>query len=681
MRKPETNWDETTKELVQGDRVAVAKASHASFVISALMCVALVTSPSSVIAQDASGAEVAADSILPNDSDFDQLWALHNEGQVDGRPFADIDAPEAWKTQTGDPTLVVVVIDTGVDYTHQDLAANMWRNPGEIEGNGIDDDGNGYVDDIHGINCHAAVPRINNDPMPQQWQGSWKHGTRVAGTIGAVGDNGVGIAGINWDVQIMALRFTGGGGTALANCIQYAIDMRDRGVNVRVINISMIFSANDALRDSIQDAGDAGILTVAGAGNTGRDLDHPPGWLTNVYPASYPHDTIISVAAVDRFDQLKQDSNYGVAVVDLAAPGEAILSTIPNNRYGRLGGTSMATAHVSGAAALVFAQYPDASPLEVKAMILDAVDPLRSLDGFVLTGGRLNIGNIFSAPEEPVEALEGTRWSGTTQGTLAVELDSGTVVVDAGTDPINLVFDNRQFTCTTPDGEFTGRYAELQQVTKLRLARRVLSAAPGLIQHIEELILEATGWEASDLVVRVRRSARGDARIDDQTGELLAELNYSFVASSRSLRQMAKAHFSVVVAATIDVPSSPVEDLTSCSDPVVDVWEFGVTSGQTVFALVDTIDEATAADLFFELDCAGLELQADDEASCSFFPKRKKDGRVCPATTFVASADATCRIFVASHADSCRDANVAHYSITLELDGAAAPIDLTADDM
>ncbi len=257
---------------------------------------------------------------VPNDPRFGDLWGLNNTGQTGGTPDADIDAPEAWNTTTGSSSVVIAVIDTGVDYTHEDLAANMWVNPGENCTNGIDDDGNGYVDDCYGIDT------ANNDSDPMDDNG---HGTHVAGTIAAVGNNGVGVTGVNWSAKIMALKFLaadGSGSTAGAiECIEYAVNMKIKGVNVVAINASWGGPNFDPLlRDAIAAAGDAGILFVAAAGNEGNDNDSTPS-----YPASYDLPNIISVAATDHNDQLATFSNYGATSVDLAAPGVDILSTVP----------------------------------------------------------------------------------------------------------------------------------------------------------------------------------------------------------------------------------------------------------------------------------------------------------------------------------------------------------------
>ena len=259
---------------------------------------------------------------------------------------------------TGSSSVVVAVIDTGVDYNHVDLAANIWTNPGEIAGNGIDDDGNGFVDDVHGYDF------ANNDGNPMDDNG---HGTHVAGTIAAVGNNSLGVTGVAWSTSIMPLKFLSANGSGYLSdaveAINYATMMRTRyGVNVRVDNNSWGGGGfSSAMQSAIQAANDAGILFVAAAGNSGTNNDASPQ-----YPANYDSPNVISVAATDQNGQLASFSNYGATTVDLAAPGVSIYSTTPNNTYSTYSGTSMATPHVSAVAALAWALNPDATVAEVR---------------------------------------------------------------------------------------------------------------------------------------------------------------------------------------------------------------------------------------------------------------------------------------------------------------------------
>ncbi len=327
---------------------------------------------------------------VPNDTDFSQLWGMHNTGQTGGTADADIDAAEAWDLATGSPDIIVAVVDTGVDYTHQDLSPNMWRNPGEIAGNGVDDDGNGYTDDIYGIDTVNG----DADPMDDHY-----HGTHCAGTIGAKGNDGYGVAGVNWDVKIMALKFLNSSGSgSISNaviCYDYIIDMKQAGENIVVISNSWGGGGYmQEMLDAINTAGQEGMLSVCAAGNDSTDTDQ-----TVYYPQGYNSNYIISVAATDHNDSLASFSNWGLTSVDLAAPGVSTWSTSPGNSFRSLSGTSMAAPHVSGAVGLLAQLFPGDTPLERKDRIVNYVDLVPAMDGICVTGGRLNLFNaVQSAP-------------------------------------------------------------------------------------------------------------------------------------------------------------------------------------------------------------------------------------------------------------------------------------------
>jgi subtilisin family serine protease len=312
----------------------------------------------------------------PNDPYFigGQLWGLPK-----------ISAPLAWSSfGTGSTDVVVADIDTGVNYNHPDLAANMWRNPGEIAGNGVDDDSNGYVDDVYGIDP------ANNDSNPLDIDG---HGTHTSGTIGAVSDNGVGVAAVAPRVKILACRFIGASGTGsdadAIECFNYVVALKQRGVNVRVTSNSWGGLRDQffpqALKNAIDAAGAAGIVNVFAAGNDGVNIDSTP-----FDPASFTSSSIVSVAASDSADAKASFSNYGAVSVDLAAPGVDILSTYKSG-YAYASGTSMATPHVAGAAAMLLAYRPALTVGEVKNALLNSADLLGSWTGLVATGGRLNL--------------------------------------------------------------------------------------------------------------------------------------------------------------------------------------------------------------------------------------------------------------------------------------------------
>ncbi len=396
-------------------------------------------------------------SAIPNDTSFSpQQWALQNSGFAGGTVSDDIKAPEAWDITTGDRSVVVAVLDTGIDYTHPDLAGNIWTNPGEtgVDGLGhdkrtnvVDDDADGKVDDWRGWNFvfvdkngNGVCDQFPEDPVNNENcndpYDDWGHGTHVAGIIGAVGNNNLGIAGLMWKVQLMALKVCD---VSLGGCpldaieqgIEYAVSK-----NVQVINASLggnVFS--QSLEDEIKAANDAHILFVAAAGNDGSNNDIAPA-----YPASYNLPNIISVAATDQNDRLASFSNFGPASVHVAAPGTYILSTVPaagvsssfislctsseSSEYDYCSGTSMAAPHVSGLAGLLFAFYDGVHNtkfdyMQVRSAILNYVDTdanspnLATLRNKIQTSGRINAYRSVSSLLSPTN-LVATQSSGTT---------------------------------------------------------------------------------------------------------------------------------------------------------------------------------------------------------------------------------------------------------------------------
>ena len=319
----------------------------------------------------------------PNDARFSEQWSLLNTGQTGGKAGSDINMVSAYGLSTGSSGVVVAIIDTGVDYTHPDLANNIWTNPGEIPNNGIDDDGNGYIDDIHGWDF------INNDNDPMDDNG---HGTHCAGVVGAVGNNGVGISGINQNVKIMPLKFMGKDGNgdiaAALNAIAYA---RKMGANV--ISCSWGGTAkSQALGDAVTATNK---LIVCAAGNSGTNND-----VIQHYPSGFDSAQILSVAASDASDGIPSYSNYGPASVDVAAPGDWILSTYPTAlgyQYIKMKGTSMAAPHVSGLAALLLSVKPGLSVPELKQLIMDKSDKVPAFSGKIVSGGRIDAYQSLSA--------------------------------------------------------------------------------------------------------------------------------------------------------------------------------------------------------------------------------------------------------------------------------------------
>ncbi|HVO31198.1 MAG TPA: S8 family peptidase [bacterium] len=320
--------------------------------------------------------ETASSSSTPSDYDPSLLWGLEK-----------IDAPDAWRVTEGDPGIVVAVIDTGIDAQHPDLAANVWSNPAEHL-DGTDEDGDGLIDDVHGWNFVDGTP----DPIDDV-----SHGTHVSGTIAAEAGNG-GIVGVAPHVTIMPLKFLGqDGGTSSAavKAIAYA-----RTHGARIISASWGGRGySSALYGAVKKAGEAGILFVAAAGNgdaagVGQDADASPE-----YPAAFQLPNVISVAATDRHDRLAPFSNFGATSVDLAAPGVGIVSTVPHGGYASYDGTSMATPHVSGAAALILSRYPELGVAQVKEALLSSAHPVPALAGRVVSGGRLDAAAALARAE------------------------------------------------------------------------------------------------------------------------------------------------------------------------------------------------------------------------------------------------------------------------------------------
>ncbi|MFQ5648313.1 MAG: S8 family peptidase [bacterium] len=314
-------------------------------------------------------------SIVPNDPRFNDLYGMRQ-----------IDAPEAWDLQKGSKSVIVGVIDTGVDTDHPDLKDNIWSNTGESgggkESNGVDDDGNGFVDDFRGWDF------INDDNNPFDDN---DHGTHVSGTIGAVGDNNKGVVGVNWNVSIMPLKFLDGNGSGTTDDAVEAIIYGTR-MGARVLSNSWGGGGKSrALEDAIKFANDNGVLFVAAAGNDFSNNDRAP-----TYPANYEVANVISVAANTSSDRLAGFSNFGKNTVDLSAPGNNIVSTVARGRYETLSGTSMATPHVSGAAGLIWAQFPQLSMNRIIIRLLGSVDRSINYADKVASGGRLNVFKAMS---------------------------------------------------------------------------------------------------------------------------------------------------------------------------------------------------------------------------------------------------------------------------------------------
>lgn len=328
----------------------------------------------------------------PNDTRFNDQWDMNNTGQVSGTIDADIDAIEAWNIATGSNEVVVAVVDSGMDYTHPDLAGAIWTNDLEIPGNNIDDDSNGYVDDVHGWDFYgnnSVNGADDNDVMDQI-----SHGTHVIGTIGARGNNGIGVAGVNWNVKILPLKI--GGSTSSVNgadgvlAVNYISAMRQRGVNVRVVNHSWGgFNFNQMMQDAMNNAANFGIIQVCAAGNQSTS--------SQFYPAAYSGNHVISVGNTNRLEQRAPSSNFSTSWVDLGAPGEEIVSTMMGNVYDTLSGTSMAAPHVSGAIALALSLNPNATIAQIRSNLFSTVDVFSQYSSSWATSGRLNLDRFLKA--------------------------------------------------------------------------------------------------------------------------------------------------------------------------------------------------------------------------------------------------------------------------------------------
>lgn len=343
------------------------------------------------LAKECSPNFVLSTSVVPNDSGISNAWGLGSSSGVN--------AVDAWDISTGSSNVVVAVIDSGIDYTHPDLANNMWVNSGEIPGNGIDDDQNGYIDDVHGINTTGSG--ASGDPYDDNG-----HGTHVAGVIGASANNGIGVAGISWKVKLMGLKFLGangsGGLAGAVEAINYMTALKRQGVNIVVSNNSWGGGGfSQTLFNAIEASTEAGIIFVAAAGNAANDND-----ATASYPGGYEISGIVSVAATDRDQNLASFSNYGVNTVDIAAPGVGIYSTYPGGDYRYLSGTSMAAPHVSGVLALAAGHFTGEYSSTLLARMYASGVSRPTLTGLVRTGRTVDANRMLNGSSQPVPEPE-----------------------------------------------------------------------------------------------------------------------------------------------------------------------------------------------------------------------------------------------------------------------------------
>jgi subtilisin family serine protease len=329
---------------------------------------------------------------VPNDPSFTDgsLWGQHNTGQNGGVAGADFDGPEGWDNGTGTRQNIVAVFDDGVEHTHPDLAANMWVNTGETPGDGVDNDGNGYVDDINGFNFVSMNANID----PEAGDG---HGTHVAGTIGAVGNNGIGVNGVIWNTRIMAVKIYGASGVNPGGLVSGVVEGYNYAIanGAKVLNNSWKYygARSDAFMAAIDATRANGMIVVASAGNDGMDNETYDRWPSNFTLFS---DNVVAVAALDRNDQKASFSNFSDTMVQIGAPGVEILSTYAGGGYEYLDGTSMAAPQVSGALILAWDISPTATYRELIDAMNEGAVPIQALNGLTVTGGRLNIPNLLN---------------------------------------------------------------------------------------------------------------------------------------------------------------------------------------------------------------------------------------------------------------------------------------------
>ncbi|TNF54509.1 peptidase S8, partial [bacterium] len=406
----------------------------------------------------------------------------------------------AWKKTKGNENVVVAVIDSGIYYTHEDLVSNMWLNSEEYYGvAGIDDDENGYIDDIYGLDTFTSS--TDNDPMDQLG-----HGTHVAGIIGAVGNNGIGLVGINWDVQIMTCKFMNAWGvgpvSSAIECLEYVKDWKDKGLNIVATNNSWSGSGySRALYDAINDQQD--ILFFASAGNRGQDID-----VTPQYPASFSLPNVVAVASTDHDDEKVASSNFGRRSVHIGAPGKSIFSTLPDHThwgdsfYGHLSGTSMASPHAAGIAALLKSKKPNRDWKGIKNLILSGGDSVESLEGVTITGKRANAYKSLKCKDAPLLSVlnfpyEYVLHEPVLLSALSINCDApvGPVIVSTSWgEIIELNDDGISPDMAAGDGIFTAEWTPDTEFGML-----FFSSPSG-----SETVITATGPEGSDVQSSVR---------------------------------------------------------------------------------------------------------------------------------------------------------------------------------
>ena len=358
---------------------------------------------------------------VPNDPLFNNMWGLNNTGQTGGTNDVDIDGPEAWNSITGNGTVIVANGDTGVDMTHPDLINQIAVNPGEVPNNGLDDDANGFVDDVNGWNFWS----FNNNPADDS-----DHGTHTGGTMAAQGNNGVGVSGVGWNLKLLPLKIGSGNsisGALGAQAMSYVNNLKTRAsnsMNIRAVNHSWGGAGYDPTMDFyIGQADLAGIMVTASAGNGGPDFIGDNNDLDPRYPASYDQPNVISVANHTHTGIREGSSNFGPNSVDLAAPGTFILSTIrqTSGSYAFFDGTSMSAPHVAGAVGVLFNAVPTATVQQIKNAIMQGVDVSPFWQGIVVSGGRLNLNRSLGLIAVPGQLAAPDLTSGSDTGLSAAD--------------------------------------------------------------------------------------------------------------------------------------------------------------------------------------------------------------------------------------------------------------------
>jgi len=345
---------------------------------------------------------------VPNDPDIEKLWGIMNTGQADpsgkvGNAGADINVVPLWRDGIrGSSDIKVAVIDTGVDWDHPDLVDNIWTNPSEIDGDGIDNDNNGFIDDIHGWNFAANTNSSDDDHS---------HGSHCSGTIGGKGDNGIGVSGVNWNVTIVPVKFlTASGSGSLQGAVESINYATKLGVDV-MSNSWGGGGFSQALEDAIKASRDAGIVFVAAAGNSKSDNDARP-----TYPAGYDVDNVIAVAATDNKDAIASFSNWGKSKVHVSAPGVNVWSTVKDGGYASFSGTSMATPHVAGIVALMKSNDRSLDYATIKDRLIKTSNRIRSLKAKSVSKGRVNAYNAINNIVPPNNEPDDNAWSDVNQG-------------------------------------------------------------------------------------------------------------------------------------------------------------------------------------------------------------------------------------------------------------------------